>query len=318
MSIARVQVDTDTGSGTVPTASLGSGPAEGSLLVCAVRYDHATGTITARSGWTKICEAFSSRRTCLLYRIAGAGESATLNPCDFSSSAAWACSGVEYSGVWRASPLDVEGAQADNDTAKASPAVDPVDGAERLGLGLTMSNSAASWSSRLIGGVAATSVVSGSFLQLFERIFTTDAATVDAQATASVAANGTAAVALFRGQPAQAVQATAPSAATVGKAAARTLLLGLTASAGQARGVGKVLAVGIGVLGLSARGVGRLLTIAATVVTAASRSLLDLSGTPHCVVAAVARGLAFAARSRRTTATVAARVLTFVAKDPYP
>jgi hypothetical protein len=318
VSVARAQTDTDTGTGTAPTFTLPGAITAGNLLVAVVRYDHATGTITARSGWTKVAEAFSSRRTCLLYRVADGTESGSVTPCDFSASAPWACQGIEYSGVWRAVPLDVEGAQADNDTSKTSPTLDPLDAAERLGVAYAMSNSGTSWSSRKVGGVAATTVVNGSLLTVWERIFTTDAATVDAEVTASVSANGTCGLALFRGMPTQAVQVSAPSAATVGKAAARTLLLGLATSAGQVRGVGKVLAVGIGVLGLSARAANRFLTLAAGLATAASRSLLDLSGTPRCVVAAFARGLVFAARSRRTTVAVAARVLTFVAKEPCP
>lgn len=215
MAITRVQSDTDTGTSTAPTATLAAAAAEGSLLVCALRVNSATASVTPRAGWTKLTEVTSSQRTCLLYRVAGAVEPATLSPCDLSASVAWSCIGVEYSGTALANVLDVEGAQVDNNAVKTSPAVGPSDLVERLALGYVMSSTFGSpWSAIKIGGSTSgvSTVVSGSLVLLFEKIFTTAAATTyAAEATASTSANGTAHVAFFRGLNSQTIS---PAAAT--------------------------------------------------------------------------------------------------------
>lgn len=209
MAIALVQKIAASGTSTTPGTTLPATPTPGSLLVAFVACGVATLSAGA-NGYTKRTEVVTAgtRRGCFYDKIAGASESATQEPCTLGASVVWACHVLEYRGVYQANRLDVENSQADNDTTKTSPAVDPADGRGRLILGAAFSNSGSgTFSGQTIGGSAdgvteQTDIAAGRASSVWDWIGETVAGTYTAETTATSNSEGGAHIAVYRETPA--------------------------------------------------------------------------------------------------------------------
>jgi hypothetical protein len=100
-------------SGTTASATFLSPPTEGNLIVACVWNANATG-ITVLDGWTSLTQVkggsgATSRAHVMFYKIAGAGESATVSATVNSS--AWTIAAAEYSGIDTVTPVNVQDAK---------------------------------------------------------------------------------------------------------------------------------------------------------------------------------------------------------------
>src|SRR5688500_5986668 len=100
MTITRVREGSATDTVANVTVTLAAAPANGDLLVALV-----SGPVTTvSSGWAKLTNITSTGNGALFWKVAGAGESATQQPC--TTTALWVCVMREYNSStgWAGSP----------------------------------------------------------------------------------------------------------------------------------------------------------------------------------------------------------------------
>jgi hypothetical protein len=204
MAITFVQANSSGGNNTAPSHTLGTAPTQGNLLVAFVANDSGASQ-TAANGYTQLTVVTNTDVAALYYKIAGASEPATQQPCTLSASRGWNCHVAEYSlssGSWM---LDVEAAAADNAGAvKSSPSVTPAQGVEALLIGAAMELQAVNgpWSNQNFSGTAATERTDRSTNSvtstLFDLVVSATSGSYVANATAAQANNGSGHIAVFR------------------------------------------------------------------------------------------------------------------------
>lgn len=206
MSGEFVQVATNSATGSSFTATLGTAPTEGSILIAAVSQQ-GSNTWSAGSGWTMLTEATSSDEGAIFYKVAGASEGTSQTPGTTDNTARiWTCIVAEYAGPVAATPLLGDAGNADTDSTKTSPAITPTSGVRALIVGMAFSTSStATFSGHTIGGVAANEradVQSGSggnanSACLFDLVVESTSGSYSTSTTVSASENGGAAIAAF-------------------------------------------------------------------------------------------------------------------------
>lgn len=205
-----VRSATGTGLSTTPSATLAATPTSGNLLVS--YFPGGTTAQTPINSYTQrtVVTDGSGRLTAFYDKIAGGSEPAAQAPATITAAASWSCHALEYSSVDPASRLLVENGQADNDSPKTSPAVDPTDGVDALIVGGCFWNATT--------GTVSNELVNGSTTGVTERtdpnagrasatwdwIGVTASGTYTVEATPSASTNGGCQIVIYKGAAAAA------------------------------------------------------------------------------------------------------------------
>lgn len=210
MSFTRVRDGTHVSStGTNVTVTFAAAPADGNLLVAMVGSASAQ---AVAAGWNALTAITNGDVSCLYWKIAGAGESASQICCTVGSNTSRTAGMAEYSTTngWNVTQPEVSTQNTDNNAAKVTTgSCDPTDSVERLVIGGLGSDGARTYTTQQVNG-SATGVTEvntgargttagGESFDMWEAfVASTAAGSYTAGATASAADTGGAHIAIFQ------------------------------------------------------------------------------------------------------------------------